>query len=84
MTEHRTSEQRLPKPMRYKIQQNKGKYCLKGCADGDLVDTSSYLRLAYAAKTMAVMALQSARYSTDGEFQQAVDDVLHLTEGVRL
>jgi hypothetical protein len=37
-----------------------------------------------AAKVLAVLALQSARYSTDGEFQQAVDDVLALTQGVRL
>jgi hypothetical protein len=30
---------------RYKIQQNKGEYCLKGCDDGDLVDYSSYAAL---------------------------------------
>lgn len=27
---------------RYKVQQDKGVYCLKGCADGDLVDYSAY------------------------------------------
>ena len=31
--------------MRYKIQQDKGKYCLKGCDDGDLVDYSAYAAL---------------------------------------
>lgn len=30
---------------RYKIQQDKGKYCLKGCDDGDLVDYSAYAAL---------------------------------------
>ena len=28
--------------MRYKVQQDKGQYCLKGCDDGDLVDYSRY------------------------------------------
>jgi hypothetical protein len=35
----------MSKPLRYKIQQNKGIYCLKGCEDGDLVDYSEYARL---------------------------------------
>jgi len=35
-------------------------------------------QLLRAAKVLAVLALQSPRYSLDGEFQQAVDDVLHL------
>jgi hypothetical protein len=29
-------------PQRYRVQQDKGEYCLKGCADGDLVDYSAY------------------------------------------
>lgn len=29
-------------PQRYKVQQDQGKYCLKGCDDGDLVDWSAY------------------------------------------
>lgn len=28
--------------MRYKVQQDQGQYCLKGCPDGDLVDYSAY------------------------------------------
>lgn len=37
-----------------------------------------------AAKTLAVLALQSKRYSLNREYQQAVDDVLTLTREVRL
>jgi len=41
-------------------------------------------KLAYVAKTLAILALQSARYSIDGEFQKAVDDVLCLTDHISL
>lgn len=30
---------------RYKVVQDKGEYCLKGCPDGDLVDFSAYAAL---------------------------------------
>lgn len=32
----------MDKPQRYKVQQDKGIYCLKGCDDGDLVDWGEY------------------------------------------
>jgi len=33
------------KVQRYKIQQDKGQYCLKGCDDGDLMDYASHRAL---------------------------------------
>lgn len=36
---------------RYKIQQDKGQYCLKGCDDGDLVDYSAYAAMEERART---------------------------------
>ena len=46
--ELRRLEEAIPEkrtPMRYKVQQDKGVYALKGCEDGDLVDYSEYARL---------------------------------------
>jgi hypothetical protein len=37
------TERNIPSnPIRYRIQQDKGEYCLKGCDDGDLVDWGEY------------------------------------------
>lgn len=32
-------------PQRYRVQQDRGEYALKECADGDLVDYSAYAAL---------------------------------------
>lgn len=32
-------------PPRYKIQQDKGHYCLKRCADGDLMDYAEHVAI---------------------------------------
>lgn len=39
---HETPVKLPPNVRRYKVQQDKGIYCLKGCDDGDLVDYSAY------------------------------------------
>jgi hypothetical protein len=42
----------IPKNVvRYKVQQDHGKYCLKGCDDGDLVDWSAYEALLRTVST---------------------------------
>jgi hypothetical protein len=57
--------------MRYKVQQDKGEYALKGCDDGDLVDYDEYAKVQRELKTAreslreAVGLLRSWREAAD-------------------
>ena len=66
---------------RYKIQQDKGRYCLKGCDDGDLVDYSAYAALAeqYASYREAAGAAIGADLN-----QQAIERIQQLEEAINL
>lgn len=43
---------------RYKVVQDKGEYCLKGCPDGDLVDFSAYAALLNRCNTPTKAAIR--------------------------
>lgn len=50
------------------------------CPDDDSPESDG--RLPAAARTLAILALQSEQYGKDGGFRDAVDDVLALTRKV--
>lgn len=55
----------MAKVERYKVQQDQGKYCLKGCDDGDLVDYAAYAAMEERARTAeARLHVYTARRST--------------------
>jgi hypothetical protein len=51
------------KVQRYKIQQDKGIYCLKGCDDGDLVDYSAYAALEAKLNERSAQLIEALRHT---------------------
>ena len=64
-------------PIRYKVQQDKGEYCLKACADGDLVDWSSYAALETAVRKVGY----SQRYAD--KMRTGLLRIVARTDGLR-
>lgn len=59
---HTTIELKTSKPMRYRIQQDKGDYCLKGCADGDLMDYAEHAHIVERLQALLSCAYQLAGF----------------------
>lgn len=58
---------------RYKIQQDKGKYCLKGCDDGDLMDYASHEAL-FAPALALLRRYQAVTIQPDDQAHDALWD----------
>lgn len=62
--------------VRYKIQQDKGQYCLKACEDGDLVDYAEYEALRRRQHVMVNLdALDAIRKAHAEDNQGQCDDI---------
>lgn len=57
---------------RYRIQQDRGRYCLKGCDDGDLVDWGEYAAL---QRQLATLRAALHTIATDCE-ERPIDAVM--------